>query len=299
MNIATLVLLLSCTWSVVAGQSHFRHILITNDDGIGDADRLRALALGVKPYADRVSIIVSVFDRSGTSNHSLYGKHQSLFEVTCRYIDEQNRIAAYTTPMNPADCVIIGLLGFFGEDKPDLVLSGINGGSNIGPDWFGSGTIGAVRTAAFLGTKAVALSGFDDADPTAFTVLPAWIGSFITSGLIDDLPHMSYLSISFPKGPVKDIKGVRLNARRITKTNAIKYELKRIHGPDITALNQATVWVLEKQAAPAPVATDLDEADLAAGYIVVTPMTIDENDAPLLDAMRQKANLLPQPLNSG
>ncbi|UCG28979.1 MAG: 5'/3'-nucleotidase SurE, partial [Bacteroidales bacterium] len=153
----------------------FNHILITNDDGIGDSDRLLALATSVKKAARRVSVVVPAYDRSGTSNQLTYGKYQSTLEVACIYNDKENSIAAYIIPGNPGDCVILGLNGLFAGDRPDLVLSGINGGPNIGPDWFGSGTVGAARMAAFMGVKGIALSGFDDDDERSFSVIPEWI----------------------------------------------------------------------------------------------------------------------------
>ena len=131
-----LFLLLFFSLHLVYGQTKFNHILITNDDGKEDSDRLLALAMSVKDVANRVSIIVSDFDRSGTSNRTAYGKYQSTFEVTCTYVDKENNITGYTIPDYPADCVALGLSGFFGENRPDLVLSGINGGANIGSSWF-------------------------------------------------------------------------------------------------------------------------------------------------------------------
>ena len=206
----------------------YKHILITNDDGIEDADRLIALAKSVRNVAIRVSVIVSSFDRSGTSNHSVYGKYQSTFEVKCEYFDEKNKIAVYTLPANPADCVLLGLSGFFGEDRPDLVLSGINSGPNIGPGWFGSGTIGAARTAAFLGVKAIAFSGFDSKNEKSFSIIPNWIKEFISSGFIDEIGKNSYLTVGFPRIPFKEIKGVRLAERRISYDRPEFIKLKKI-----------------------------------------------------------------------
>ena len=107
------------------GKTMFKHILITNDDGIEDSKRLIALAKNVLEVADRVSIVVSEFDRSGTSNYSTYGKYKSVFEVTCQYYDENTKLGVYTIPGNPADCIMLGLSGFMGGITPDLVLSGI------------------------------------------------------------------------------------------------------------------------------------------------------------------------------
>jgi len=73
------ILIVLIYFQLTSAQEHFKynHILITNDDGIEDADRLLALAESVKEVSKRVSIVVSSFDRSGTSNQTTFGKNQS------------------------------------------------------------------------------------------------------------------------------------------------------------------------------------------------------------------------------
>lgn len=272
-------------------QTKFKHILITNDDGIEDSKRLLALAKSVSNHADKVSIIVSAFDRSGTSNHSMYGKYNSTFEATCKYNDEM--ISFYTIPGNPADCVMLGLGGFFGEETPDLVISGINGGTNIGPNWFGSGTIGAARTAAFYGVKSIALSGFDDDNEKSFVLLPEWISNFIGSGILDSLKRGDYLTISFPKIPFTEIKGIKILKRRIYFDHPEVFKLKKIWGGDSSMIDKKTIWTLEIDGNPYSKDLLLDNDFLKEGYVIITPMKVDENNPDLLDKLRLKHNLIP------
>jgi 5'/3'-nucleotidase len=284
-------LLLCGSWAF--GQVRYHHILITNDDGIEDADRLLALARSVKNCSERVSIIVSAFDRSGTSNHSLYGKHQSTFEVTCVYSDPKNNISAYTLPANPADCVMMGMGGFFGDDQPDLVLAGINSGPNIGPDWFGSGTVGAARTAAFVGVRAIAFSGFDDDYEKSFSVIPDWITELISSGFLEGMDRFSYLTIGFPTRPFEEIKGIRIVDRRISYDKPEMFRLKKIHGDEPHAPENTTIWALETAGDPIRREEKHDDSYLDQGYIVITPMTIDENHVDLMRRLEEKARLIP------
>lgn len=290
----SLLLIILFYFQLVLGQNKYKHILITNDDGIEDADRLLALAENVSSVTDRVSIIVSAFDRSGTSNHTAFGKYQSTFEVTCKYTDEDKNIAVYTIPGNPADCVVLGIGGFFGEDKPDLVLSGINGGSNIGPDWFGSGTIGAIRMAAFLGTKGIALSGFEDDYKKSFTIIPNWITKFISSGFIDNHPQKSYLTIGFPEIPPGEIKGVKVLERRIAFDKPEVIQMKKIYGEAPHVEDNKTIWTLEYTGNPNSPSTRFDDYYLNQGFIVVTPMTIDENDEVLMKVLQGKVGMIPE-----
>lgn len=274
-------------------QNNFKHILITNDDGIEDSRRLIAIAKRVSNVADRVSIVVSEFDRSGTSNYSTYGKYKSTFEVTCQYYDEESKISVYTISGNPADCIIVGLGGILGDSRPDLVLSGINGGPNIGPNWFGSGTIGAARTAAFFGVKAIALSGFDDDNENSFTIIPAWIKDFISSGFIDHVEKGSYLTIGFPKIPFEEIKGVKLIERKVVFDNPEVIRMKKIYGKETNTVDNKTIWTPELLGNLNNMENRLDDYYLNEGYVVITPMSINENDNKALENLKKKSALLP------
>jgi 5'-nucleotidase len=271
----------------------FQHILITNDDGVEDADRLLALAKSVKKVALRVSVVVSSFDRSGTSNHTTFGKHQSTLEITCKYHDKKNNIRVYVMPGNPADCVLLGLNGLFPNDKPDLVLSGINGGPNIGPGWFGSGTIGAIRTSAFLGVRGIALSGFEDDDERSFSIIPNWITKFISSDLINEMGENSYLTIGFPKIPLDQIKGVQIAPRKISfdKPNAIVFH--KIYGEKEHEPENTSVWTIKYLEELHNKSTNYDKDFLAEGYIVITPMSINENNTQLLNVFQNKLKEVP------
>jgi len=277
----------------IYSQTTFHHVLITNDDGIEDADRLIALAKSVSEVADRVSIIVSEFDRSGFSNHSSFGKYKSVFEITCEYYDKENNIAIYTIPGNPADCVILGLGGFFGEDTPDLVLSGINSGANIGAGWFGSGTIGAIRTAAFCGAKGIALSGFDDDNEESFSIIPQWIKEFLSSGFINELDNGSYLTIGFPRISFEEIKGIKLVSRRIIYDNPEVFHLKKIYGEEPYDVDNKTIWTAEVTGNPYNSEIKYDNDYLAEGYIIITPMSIDENNDVLLNNLKKIEKIIP------
>ena len=291
-----LVLTIFCFSSVVAQEAKkYNHILITNDDGVEDADRLLGLARSVINVAGRVSIIVSSFDRSGTSNYTTFGKYQSTLEIKCRYVDKNANIVVYTTSGNPADCVLMGLNGLFENDKPDLVLSGINGGANIGPGWFGSGTIGAIRAAAFLGVRGIALSGFEDDDKRSFEVIPQWITEFISSDVIEDIDKNSYLTIGFPDVPLDSIKGVKIASRRVSFDYPESIVFYKVVGDEPHKPENKTVWTAKYEGRLNEVSdTEYDDGILEKGYIIITPMTIDENNAILKRTFQEKFNQIPE-----
>jgi 5'-nucleotidase len=289
-----LVVFLLISTTLIFSQKRFDHILITNDDGIEDSKRLIALAKHVSKVADRLTIIVSEFDRSGTSNYSTYGKYNTTLELTCQYHNDEDNVEVYTTPGNPADCVMLGLGGINSDIKPDLVLSGINGGPSIGPNWFGSGTIGAARTAAFFGVKAIAFSGFDDDNEKSFTIIPKWIAELISSGLLADLERGDYLTVGFPKIPFDEIKGIKLVERRVTFDYPELFKMKKIYGKETNIVDSKTIWTPEVTDNPNNFSKTLDDVFLNKGYIIITPMSIDENAPQLLNKLLEKINVLPK-----
>ena len=153
--------------SVVVAQDNAwpQRVLVTNDNGIEDV-ATQALARGFARIADVVLVAASE-DRSGTSNLMTFTR-TGRFVVERRDIGEG--VQAWALDGYPADCVVFAAAGPMADAPPDLVVSGINGGANMSDEWFGSGTIGAARTAAFLGIPAIAVSGVEDDDPDAQAV---------------------------------------------------------------------------------------------------------------------------------
>ncbi len=286
------VLILYCGL-VFSQEAKFNHILITNDDGIENANRLLALARSVKQVSKRVSIVVPAFDRSGTSNYTTYGKYQSTLELICEYIDDKNNVTIYTMPGNPADCVLLGLNGLFSDDRPDLVLSGINGGTNIGPGWFGSGTIGAVRMAAYLGVPGIALSGFDDDDERSYSALPNWVTKLISTQLVDEIGAGDYWTIGFPEVPLEEVKGVAVAERRIIFEKPKQVLFEKVDGENPHSVDSKSVWSFRNNLTPSENPYKFDDIQLEAGYIVITPMSIDENKTSSLKELESKKELIP------
>ena len=123
-------------------------ILLTNDDGI-DSDGIQKLAETLRSRGHRVYVIAPDINRSGIS-HAVSLLNGPVKLSACG--EDTWSCTGY-----PADCVIVGLLGALRE-KPDLVLSGINKGANIGTDIIYSGTAAAARQGSLSGIPAVALS---------------------------------------------------------------------------------------------------------------------------------------------
>jgi len=125
------------------------NILLTNDDGIRSEGLQKLAGVLRSGSKHRVYVIAPDVNRSGISHAlSLISGPVKL----CRLMEDTWSCSGY-----PADCVLLALLGELPE-KPDLVISGINQGENLGTDIIFSGTAAAARQASFAGIPAVALS---------------------------------------------------------------------------------------------------------------------------------------------
>jgi 5'-nucleotidase len=262
-----------------------RKVLITNDNGISDP-KLVALARAFSEVATTV-VVAPATDQSGTSNHISLGQDRPLVEVEAR--DLGGGIEAYALDGYPADCVFWALAGLLRESPPDLVVSGINGGPNLGPDWIGSGTIGAARIAAFGGFPAIAVSGLDDGLAGAVAAATKWVVALAQSPIVQELERGQFLTVSIPRVPPEQIKGVRVVKRApIVLAGMPWFE------PDTTKIESAgkQTWAMRP-----PTERGFEIAgDIAAyqsNYIAVVPMRVDEHDYELLEELEGRLGDFP------
>jgi 5'-nucleotidase len=172
-------------------------ILVTNDDGI-HADGLRALAKALRPLG-HVTVIAPDREQSAAS-HALT-LHRPL---RIRKVEED----ILSVDGTPTDCVLLGVHGYL-KQKPDLVVSGINHGPNMGNDTSYSGTVAAAVEGTFLGIPSVALSlsTWKEADfQPAGDVAHHLVRTFLDHGI---RPGMC-ISVNIPPIPREAMKGVRV-----------------------------------------------------------------------------------------
>src|SRR5271163_689462 len=122
------------------------HILLTNDDGY-QAPGLRAVAEILKDFAT-VSIVAPSVEQSGAAQSLTLRQ-----PIVCNEISDRR----WAVDGTPADCVIVALHKLLPE-KPDLVISGINAGANLGENIYYSGTVGAARESALHHIPSLAMS---------------------------------------------------------------------------------------------------------------------------------------------
>jgi len=177
-------------------------ILLTNDDGIL-AEGILALARALRPVAE-LTIVAPDRPRSA-SGHSI-----TLHEpVRVHPVTLAEGIPAFATNGTPSDCVALALKDML-EERPDLVISGINRGPNLGNDLTYSGTVAAAMESALLGTPSFAISVASYADDAPYEPAAEFARHLASEILLHGMPPQSLLNVNVPGVAAGEIAGVRV-----------------------------------------------------------------------------------------
>lgn len=176
-------------------------ILLTNDDGIY-AQGLRALWDAVHPLGE-ISIIAPTSEKSGTGLGQSLNKPLKIHDIPWG-----DNTKAWAINGTPTDCLKLGLNVLL-KEKPDLILSGVNRGSNAGRNILYSGTVGGVIEGAHKDIPGIAFSSYDYDKPN-FEATQHFIPKIVEYFLKNPIPTGSLINVNFPPGPLEQIKGYRL-----------------------------------------------------------------------------------------
>lgn len=185
-----------------AEEPSLRRILLTNDDGI-DASGLKVLEEIAAALSDDIWVVAPDVEQSG-AGHSLTLTRP----LRMRKIGHQR----YSVQGTPTDCVMLAINHLLRDDKPTLVLSGVNRGVNLGEDVTYSGTVAAAMEGTLAGVPSIAFSQARDMKVRRADFSPAaehgvaLIRKLVAAGW----PEEVLINVNFPKGPVADLKGVRV-----------------------------------------------------------------------------------------
>ena len=249
-------------------------ILITNDDGIHakGLDVLKTIALGLSPD---VWTVAPETNQSGTS-HSMT-LHTPL---RLRTVDDRTFAVAGT----PTDCVIMAVRHILKDHPPDLILSGINHGSNLADDITYSGTVAAAMEGTILGIRSIALSlmmSFDEGGkPPLWETALAHAPSLITKLIEGSWPPGSLINVNFPDVAPENIDGITVTTQGVRDAALLNIESRS------DPWGTPYFWFgFERRKSTLLPGTDL--AAVAAQKISVTPLSLDLTDRDRLDALRK------------
>lgn len=170
-------------------------ILVSNDDGYR-APGLLALRDAVAAYCSETVVMAPERDRSGSSNSLTLDRPLSVTKV---------QPGLYSVNGTPTDCVHLALRGYF-EDEPDLVVSGINAGPNLGDDVIYSGTVAAAMEGRFLGLPAIAIS-LAGPERRHYDTAARVAGMLVARLQREPFPVASIINVNVPDVPYDQLKG--------------------------------------------------------------------------------------------
>ncbi|MBE6446988.1 MAG: 5'/3'-nucleotidase SurE [Alphaproteobacteria bacterium] len=177
-------------------------ILITNDDSI-NASGIKALERIANSITPDVWVVAPEVGQSGKGYSVTFDNVLRIKEISPR---------KFSVDGTPADCIFVALGEILKDKKPDLVLSGINHGSNIG-DFIGlSGTVGAAFAAGSQNIKAIAVSqDFSESTcPVKFPIVEHYLHDIIKKLLSFEWPEGVCMNVNFPDETLQRVKGVRI-----------------------------------------------------------------------------------------
>lgn len=250
-----------------------RVIFLTNDDSYMSKGFRAAVELA-KEFGKVIAIapdrVQSGMSQAITINSPLF----------MRQVEISDDVEIYAFSGTPVDCAKIAFDHFFADKRVDLVLSGINHGSNAAVNVMYSGTMGAAIEGSFYGIPSIGLS-LDDHDADADFEGAVHYARMIISDVLEAaerLPRPLCLNVNVPKIPADDIQGIRLCRQTRGFWREDFYARQDPHGRDY-------FWLTGAFHNAEPEAEDTDEWALAHNYVAVVPVQVDMTDYKMLKSL--------------
>jgi len=239
-------------------------ILVTNDDGF-DAPGIVALAEALEPVG-RVVVVAPDREHSGASHALTFTRP---LRVT-RIHDDRYRVDG-----TPTDCVHLGVFDLAGG-RPDLVVSGINRGYNLGDDVTYSGTVAGALEGTLLHVPSIAVSTSNPKDATPDYATAARVAAALARRVLErGLAPGLYLNVNVPPGTPRGVRVTRQGSR--TYRAAVEER--------IDPKGEPYYWIATADTTPAD-EPDGDHRAIREGYVSVTPLNADLTDVEAIAALR-------------
>jgi 5'-nucleotidase len=241
-------------------------ILITNDDGIY-ADGLNVLEKELKKIA--TTLVVAPDREQSASSHSL--------TLTRPLRLNQRGIGRYSCDGTPTDCVMLAVHGILKHKLPDLVVSGINEGGNMGEDVTYSGTVAAAIEGSILGIPSIAVSNTDIENLKSFAAAARFAAKFVRSFPKYKMATDTFLNINFPI-----LKGAAFTKYKYTCLGNRVYNDIIIEKTD--PRGKYYYWIGGKSTWSNVEGSDFEA--VSNGYVSISPLKLNYTDFEAIEKMR-------------
>lgn len=238
--------------------------LLTNDDGY-EAEGLLRLSKEISRLCE-VLVVAPLADQSASGHSLTLQRPLRLNKIKENY---------YSVDGTPTDAVMVAMYGILHNRKPDILLSGINRGPNMGDDITYSGTVSAAFEGAILGIPSIAVSSTTEQD-IDYVAMARFTRKLAKQVIEHGLPDFSLLNVNIPNPTNGRYPGVKI-------TRLGKRAYHDIIVEDVDPRGKKYYWI-----AGEPEWQDFDESDYSAtnrGYISITPLKMDMTDYQLKEQL--------------
>ena len=249
-------------------------ILLVNDDGIL-APGLKALERMARALSKDVWVVAPETEQSAASHSLTLHRPLSLRRISAR------RWAVNGTP---TDCVYLAIHKVLDGKRPDLVLSGINRGANIGEDVTYSGTIAAAMEATLLGVPSIALSQrYENGEHIRWKTGEKWGVKTVRALLKSGWPDNVLINVNFPDLSSAKVRGIRAGRQG-------ERGVWDVFGGRSDPRGRKYYWVGQDQIQVVSGSPGTDLRAINDGYVAVTPLHLDLTHRPTLNRLRKVFN---------
>jgi 5'-nucleotidase len=248
-------------------------ILLTNDDGV-NARGLALLEAVARRLSEDIWIVAPAEEQSG-AGHSL--------TLTQPVRLRRHGDRRFSVTGTPTDAVMLALAHVMKDAPPDVILSGINRGANLGEDVTYSGTVSAAMEGALAGVRSIALSqaysreGMGDTVP--FAAAEVWAERVLAPLLSFETPARALINVNFPAVPPEEVSGIRVCRQGIRDYG----RLRIVQRTDPRGYDYYWFGLGPMVETPTH-STDLEA--IADGFVTVTPLHLDLTHDPTLEPLR-------------
>ena len=253
------------------------NILLTNDDGIY-APGLWALHRRLS-FAHTVTVVAPDRERSAVGHGITL--HEPL-RATHIHVNGEGK--GYAVNGTPADCIKLSVLEIL-ETRPDMVISGINPGANVGINVHYSGTVAAAREAALLGLASLAVS-INCHQPSFLEEAAAFTEALARLVMERGLPRGVFLNVNIPDIPIQTVRGISISSQGISISRE-RFEKR------VDPRNRTYYW--QELESPADFrGSGMDGNVLSHESISITPMRCDMTDYEVMAELKSWNIALPE-----
>lgn len=245
-------------------------ILLTNDDGI-QAVGLRALDKALRNAGHQVTVVAPVTEQSAVGHALTMASPLRVKEF------KENGFHGYGVHGTPVDCVKLAVTSLLGE-TPELVVSGINAGANVGIDLLYSGTVSAATEGAFMGLPSLAVS-HDSFLPDDLSEQGAYVARLLERLPLREFPANGVLNLNFPGRPMSETLELR-----VCPHTRVAYEDS--YEQRLDPRGRAYYWLVGS-IPPEKVTPGTDRFLLTQGHITLTPLRFDFTDYDMVNRLKE------------